>query len=87
MATQTKTKGGGAALGFEARLWTAADKLRGAMHSAERTHILLGHTLLAALSDASEKRWQFLLVTAGNHNNKLSGSLLSLTARTVAGVA
>jgi type I restriction enzyme M protein len=48
--------GNGATLGFEARLWTAADKLRSNMDAAEYKHITLGLLFLKYISDAFEER-------------------------------
>ena len=42
----------GANLGFEDRLWSAADKLRGTMDSAEYKHVVLGLIFLKYISDA-----------------------------------
>jgi type I restriction enzyme M protein len=46
----------GAALGFEATLWAAADKLRGHMDAAEYKHVVLGLIFLKYVSDAFEAR-------------------------------
>jgi len=43
---------GGAELGFETRLWSAADTLRGAMDASEYKHIVLGLIFLKYISDA-----------------------------------
>jgi type I restriction enzyme M protein len=45
---------GGAILGFEKKLWEAADKLRGSMDSAEYKHVVLGLIFLKYISDAFE---------------------------------
>ena len=48
---------GGANLGFEAKLWLTADKLRNNMDAAEYKHVVLGLIFLKYISDAfSEKR-------------------------------
>ena len=48
-----KTNGSnGANLGFEAKLWTAADKLRSNMDAAEYKHVVLGLIFLKYISDA-----------------------------------
>jgi type I restriction enzyme M protein len=39
-------------LGFEAKLWTAADKLRSNMDAAEYKHVVLGLIFLKYISDA-----------------------------------
>jgi type I restriction enzyme M protein len=38
---KTETKNNGANLGFEARLWLAADAMRGSMDAAEYKHVAL----------------------------------------------
>lgn len=43
-----------AELGFEARLWAAADALRGAMDASEYKHVVLGLIFLKYISDAFE---------------------------------
>ncbi|MHB8370901.1 MAG: class I SAM-dependent DNA methyltransferase [Leptospirales bacterium] len=45
----------GAALGFEATLWQAADKLRNNMDAAEYKHVVLGLIFLKYVSDAFEE--------------------------------
>jgi type I restriction enzyme M protein len=44
--------GNGANLGFEAKLWLAADKLRNNMDAAEYKHVVLGLIFLKYISDA-----------------------------------
>ena len=51
----TKTRNNGATLGFEAKLWQAADKLRSNMDAAEYKHIVLGLIFLKYISDAFEE--------------------------------
>jgi type I restriction enzyme M protein len=46
----------GANLGFEQKLWQAADKLRGHMDAAEYKHVVLGLIFLKYISDAFEER-------------------------------
>lgn len=48
-------KSNGAALGFEEKLWAAADKLRGHMDAAEYKHVVLGLIFLKYISDAFEE--------------------------------
>src|SRR2546427_3299339 len=48
---------GGANLGFEAKLWQAADKLRGQMDAAEYKHVALGLIFLKYISDAFQDRF------------------------------
>jgi type I restriction enzyme M protein len=50
----------GATLGFEEKLWAAADKLRGHMDASEYKHVLLGLIFLKYISDAFETRRQAL---------------------------
>jgi type I restriction enzyme M protein len=45
-------KGNGANLGFEAKMWSAADKLRQNMDAAEYKHVVLGLIFLKYISDA-----------------------------------
>jgi len=44
--------GNGANLGFEQKLWVAADKLRNNMDAAEYKHVVLGLIFLKYISDA-----------------------------------
>ena len=48
-------------LGFEAKLWLTADKLRNNMDAAEYKHVVLGLIFLKYISDAFEERHQTLL--------------------------
>src|ERR1041384_7642979 len=50
--TEKKKSNGGATLGFEATLWSAADKLRGHMDAAEYKHVVLGLIFLKYISDS-----------------------------------
>src|SRR5712691_11226363 len=51
------TKGSnGATLGFEAKLWAAADALRNNMDAAEYKHVVLGLIFLKYISDAFEAK-------------------------------
>jgi type I restriction enzyme M protein len=49
------------ALGFEEKLWAAADKLRGHMDAAEYKHVVLGLIFLKYISDAFEELHSRLL--------------------------
>jgi type I restriction enzyme M protein len=51
-----KSKNNGASLGFEEKLWLAADKLRGNLDAAEYKHVVLGLIFLKYISDAFESR-------------------------------
>lgn len=55
-ATTKKNNGNGATLGFEAKLWLAADKLRNNMDAAEYKHVVLGLIFLKYISDAFEEQ-------------------------------
>src|SRR5271154_4337004 len=48
-------------LGFEAKLWLAADKLRNNMDAAEYKHVVLGLIFLKYISDSFEEMHQRLL--------------------------
>lgn len=48
-------KTNGANLGFEEKLWAAADKLRGHMDAAEYKHVVLGLVFLKYISDAFQE--------------------------------
>ena len=52
MAAKTSSEGNGASLGFEAKLFLAADKLRGSMDASEYKHVALGLVFLKYISDA-----------------------------------
>ena len=59
MARVAKTKeknGNGANLGFEEKLWAAADKMRGHMDSGEYKHVALGLIFLKYISDVFDQR-------------------------------
>ncbi|WP_417851097.1 type I restriction-modification system subunit M [Thalassoglobus sp.] len=50
-----KKKSNGANLGFEEKLWAAADKLRGHVDAAEYKHVVLGLVFLKYISDAFQE--------------------------------
>jgi len=50
----------GANLGFEDKLWMAADKLRGTMDSAEYKHVVLGLIFLKYISDSFLEKYEAL---------------------------
>jgi type I restriction enzyme M protein len=66
-AAKTTTSNGssaetsGATLGFEAKLWLAADKLRNNMDAAEYKHVVLGLIFLKYISDAFEEKYAALV--------------------------
>ena len=55
--TERSRSGNGANLGFEEKLWAAADKLRGHMDAAEYKHVVLGLIFLKYISDAFQERY------------------------------
>ena len=55
-ASSGKKNGNGANLGFEEKLWQAADKLRGSLDAAEYKGVVLGLIFLKYISDAFEER-------------------------------
>jgi type I restriction enzyme M protein len=63
MARMKKT-GTGEPLGFEAKLWAAADKMRGHMDPAEYKHVALGLIFLKYISDAFEEKHAALVAEA-----------------------
>ena len=54
-------------LGFEAKLWLAADKLRNNLDAAEYKHVVLGLVFLKYISDSFEELHQKLLVGEGDY--------------------
>src|SRR5438132_3393802 len=54
--TPANTSDSGATLGFEAKLWAAADALRNNMDAAEYKHVVLGLIFLKYISDAFEAK-------------------------------
>src|SRR5690242_16688801 len=58
--TNSTKSSNGANLGFEQKLWAAADKLRGHMDAAEYKHVVLGLIFLKYISDAFQERYETL---------------------------
>ena len=57
----SKTKSNNAGnIGFEEKLWAAADKMRSNMDPAEYKHVVLGLIFLKYISDAFEERFKEL---------------------------
>ena len=56
----TKSNKNGAMLGFEAKLYQAADKLRNNLDAAEYKHVVLGLIFLKYISDAFEEKRNWL---------------------------
>jgi len=53
---KSTSKSNGGNLGFEEKLWAAADKMRGHMDSGEYKHVVLGLIFLKYISDAFEEK-------------------------------
>ena len=53
---RARKQNNGANLGFEDKLWRAADKMRGSMDAAEYKHVALGLIFLKYISDAFEAK-------------------------------
>ena len=56
----------GANIGFEEKLWLAADKLRGSMDASEYKHIILGLIFLKYISDKFSERRDWLVQETGD---------------------
>ena len=65
--TSVEAKGSAAHLGFEAKLWLAADKLRNNMDAAEYKHVVLGLIFLKYISDSFEEHRAKLLAGQGEY--------------------
>ncbi len=63
--------GNGANLGFEEKLWAAADKLRGQMDAAEYKHVVLGLIFLKYISDGFEEHYHQLELWLALPSNNL----------------
>ena len=64
--SKSKSKDSTANLGFEAKLWLAADKLRSNMDAAEYKHVVLGLIFLKYISDAFAEHREKLLAGEGD---------------------
>jgi type I restriction enzyme M protein len=60
-SSKSNGSNGAAVLGFEQKLWEAADKLRGSMDPGEYKHVVLGLIFLKYISDAFDERYSELL--------------------------
>ena len=60
-SNKDKGNSNGANLGFEAKMWLAADKLRNNLDAAEYKHVVLGLIFLKYISDSFEEKHQQLL--------------------------
>jgi type I restriction enzyme M protein len=65
--TEKSGNGNGATIGFEAKLWQAADKLRNNMDAAEYKHVVLGLIFLKYISDSFEEMHTKLLSGKGDY--------------------
>ena len=61
------TKDSSATIGFEAKLWLTADKLRNNMDAAEYKHVVLGLIFLKYISDTFEEHRAKLLAGQGDY--------------------
>lgn len=66
-AKKQAAKNSTANLGFEAKLWLAADKLRNNMDAAEYKHVVLGLIFLKYISDSFEEHRAKLLAGEGEY--------------------
>src|SRR5664279_3456439 len=57
----------GANLGFEAKLWLTADKLRNNMDAAEYKHVVLGLIFLKYISDTFDEHHAKLVAGKGDY--------------------
>ena len=68
MAKSTNKNNDSAAnIGFEAKLWLAADKLRNNMHAAEYKHVVVGLIFIKYISDAFQEIRAKLLQSKGDY--------------------
>ncbi len=65
--SSTSSKDSSANLGFEAKLWLAADKLRNNMDAAEYKHVVLGLIFLKYISDSFEEHHAKLIAGEGEY--------------------
>lgn len=63
----TKKNDSSANIGFEAKLWLAADKLRNNMDAAEYKHVVLGLIFIKYISDAFEEMRAKLIAGKGDY--------------------
>jgi type I restriction enzyme M protein len=64
----SKSNDSSANIGFEAKLWLAADKLRNNMDAAEYKHVVLGLIFIKYISDAFEEMRAKLIAGKGEYN-------------------
>ena len=68
----SSTKDSTATIGFEAKLWLAADKLRNNMDAAEYKHVVLGLIFLKYISDTFEEHRVKLVAGEGDYASSKS---------------
>jgi type I restriction enzyme M protein len=66
-AKSSKPSSNSANIGFEAKLWLAADKLRSNMDAAEYKHVVLGLIFLKYISDSFEEHHARLVAGKGDY--------------------
>src|SRR3954465_13859239 len=66
-STPKNNGNGSATIGFEAKLWLTADKLRNNMDAAEYKHVVLGLIFLKYISDTFEEHHAKLVAGAGDY--------------------
>jgi type I restriction enzyme M protein len=66
-ASSAKNNGTSANIGFEAKLWLAADKLRNNMDAAEYKHVVLGLIFLKYISDSFDEHHAKLVAGEGDY--------------------
>ena len=64
-SSSNKPNNSSANIGFEAKLWLAADKLRSNMDAAEYKHVVLGLIFLKYISDSFEEHHAKLIAGEG----------------------
>jgi len=69
LGSHSVQKSTGANLGFEEKLWQAADRLRGHMDPAEYKHVVLGLIFLKYISDAFQERYEQLSLWTSDPSN------------------
>src|SRR5208282_6512653 len=69
--TERSRSDNGANLGFEEKLWQAADKMRGHMDPGEYKHVALGLIFLKYISDAFSERGQYLAKAAADPKSEM----------------
>ena len=82
-ASGGSSNGTAANLGFEAKLWLTADKLRNNMDAAEYKHVVLGLIFLKYISDAFEE-WDHSYESLGSAASPFRRAALSLWNQTYA---